>query len=102
MRIHVKDGTPSGQSLCETCRYSQRIGGFAESERVVLCQITNSRVQMKVATCSLFVQRGTLTFQEMDQIAWVIEVGKSSGVIGFLKPEERRKAGDYTPSQPSW
>ena len=90
----VRGGTPSGKSLCESCRNCFRATGSGSNE-VTLCVAnfeTALRIDFPVYDCTKYDDKGYPTQYEMEQMAFVLEV-KAGRVIGFLSPEERKAKG---------
>ena len=93
--ITIKNGTPVGaESLCNKCRHVHRQKGFRESEELVLCTYIWDSVRVmpfKVADCTNFSERDTLTMYEMKEMALLINVATSAKAAGFkhaVKEEE--------------
>lgn len=99
----VQDGTAfSGTDLCQSCRWAMirkgSITGFRETR--CGCIANSPLVPAKLATCTMYLEKGKMTLQEMDMVAWIVESrGKQ---IGFLSPEEleRRRMNGVPDSSP--
>ena len=97
----IQGGTLQGDlDLCASCRFAiKRAGsmsGFSETRCSKLERAP--RVPEKLATCTMYLEKGKLNLGEMNAIAWVIEAkGKH---IGFITPEElaRRRGNALSPS----
>jgi hypothetical protein len=90
----VYGGTPKGsQSLCETCLYSRLIKGFAESERISICDRLYEpfHVPFAVAECTDYVDKRLPAVEEMEKIAWDLTVAKSEKKVGFKVVNGSRK-----------
>src|SRR5690349_10422032 len=93
--------TPTGNPLCESCRWLQKITGFAISQEVRKCGYGMS-IRFPVHQCSYFLPVGSLSLPEMDGIAWILEKDKKSGAIGFKSAQELQREGRFqsTPDKP--
>lgn len=108
IRIRVNEGTRSTKepSLCRQCRYSQIIEGTKESEDLVNCGYNGRQIQMHVTNCTMFVAKNGLSIQEMENMAWFIELtpGKNYNLptgettaVRWIKPDERERTGTQLP-----
>ena len=99
----IQDGTTFGGSdLCATCRFAMRRKGASTGFSETRCAALGNTpiVPVKIASCSTYLEKGRLTLQEMENVAWVIEQrGKH---IGFLSPEEleRRRINQLPANSP--
>ena len=85
--ITVRNGTAVGrESLCRTCRHAHVQTGYADSEEEVRCGYFYDQprlVSFAVSQCTDFLDKLTPTLYEMQKIAFVIDVKRGSGKIGF-------------------
>jgi hypothetical protein len=83
----VYGGTPIGEeSRCDTCIYVRMIKGYAQSERIVICDRAFDRpmqIPFKVAECSDYLDRRLPEFDELEKIALNITVERGRKVKGF-------------------
>lgn len=90
----VYGGTPAGTgSRCDTCAYAMIVKGYAESERITVCDLTYPamRVPFPVAECSGYVNRTLPEFEQMEKIALDLTVARSPRHAGF---KSARTAGN--------
>jgi hypothetical protein len=83
----VYGGTPVGnESRCDTCSNARIIQGYAESERIVLCDATYPalRVPFKVMQCSMYDDRRLPDYDKLEAIAWRIQPKGNGNVPGFV------------------
>jgi hypothetical protein len=85
--IFVRNGTAVGRkSLCYTCRRAHIQVGFADSEEEVRCGYYFREplvVSFAVRECSNFLDKLTPTLDEMEDIAFVIDLKKGNPLAGF-------------------
>jgi hypothetical protein len=97
--VTVRNGTAVGQeSLCRTCRHAHIQMGYSESEEVVRCGYFrwNTRmVPFAVRDCSNYLSKLLPTLDEMEEMAFSIDLKKGNPRAGFggatavaLKSEE--------------
>ncbi len=89
-KVVIKNGTPVGSdSLCKTCRWAHRQKGFRESEEAIFCRYAWElrRVVFPVRECTDYSDSTLPTRDEMEDIAWVLDVRPSGKIAGFLKPK---------------
>jgi len=97
MGIHVKNGTPlHGDSICGSCSHAHIVKGLRESEEIVVCRATypELRVTFPVRECSGHADKTRQDLEEMEKIAWVLQVRGSSRRAGFVPASELRKEPD--------
>src|SRR5262249_15792501 len=108
----VYGGTPAGtESRCDTCAHARIIQGYAESERIVFCDVGWDPIQIpfKVMQCSDYEDRRLPDFEQLAEIAWQIRSKSAGHAAGFVllsdvekpqpegeneKPEEAPVAAD--------
>jgi hypothetical protein len=82
----IYGGTPKGtESRCETCVYSRSIKGYAESERIMICDryYPSMVVPFKVAECNDYEDRRLPDFAQLEKIALDITIERGRKVPGF-------------------
>jgi len=97
MSIQVKDGTPlHGESICATCSHALIVKGFRGSEEIVACRATYPalRVTFPVRECSSHADKNRQDLEEMERIAWVLQVRGSNRKAGFVPASQLRKEQD--------
>jgi hypothetical protein len=89
----VYGGTPRGnESRCDTCLYVRLIKGYADSERIVICDryLEPIRIMFKVYECSDYVNRALPDVDELEKIAWELRPNVRPGrKAGFVSPQQR-------------
>lgn len=94
--INVKTGTAVGaESLCARCTYGHRLKGFRESEELLFCNYVwevPRRLPFKVAECTGFAERNTLTMYQMQQMALLINPVSGAKSAGFTRNDEEKVA----------
>jgi hypothetical protein len=82
----VYGGTPVGEdSRCDTCVYSRIIRGYAESEKLTLCDrlFEVIRVPFKVRECSDYVDKRLPCIEDLEEIAWQLRSKSAGKTAGF-------------------
>src|SRR5262245_28755626 len=89
MKVHGGETLDHTKSLCETCRHSGKIYGHAISQSITYCHYMAEKIKWPISRCSMWEQKGALTIQEMEKMAYILE--DRQGKIGFrrLTKEER-------------
>ncbi len=88
MSFKVHGGTAKGfESLCNSCRYSTRIQGFADSQEVVLCggainSTGNIVIKWPVARCNQYMTPDFIHQNELKEIAIILD-GTHKRTRGF-------------------
>jgi hypothetical protein len=105
MRINIRNGTrPSpSHSLCENCRSAAIIRGTTPSHDRIYCNSIHAnanRVDFTVTECTMHVPRSGMYLNEMQQMAWLIDLepekdynmptGARERRVKVLSPQERR------------
>ena len=82
-----------GPDLCESCRSGMVIKGVAEQELIKVChQLEDSRpIPFKVAECSGYSNKTSMTKSDMEKIAQIMVFKKGSGFIGFQSANKFRE-----------
>lgn len=92
--IKIQEGTAKSDSdLCSTCRNCQRIRNVNGIEKR-LCHYPMRPMELtvRVDTCSTYSDRRLPHLSDFQEIAWEISI-QGNRKIGFISPEDRRKAG---------
>jgi hypothetical protein len=87
----VYGGTPVGnESCCDTCINARIVKGYAESERITICDLAYRSlvIPFKVRECSDYVDRRLPEFDQMEKIALDLSWVKSSRPAGFRNSAE--------------
>jgi hypothetical protein len=83
----VYGGTPVGnESRCDTCLHGRIIQGYAESERIVVCDAMYPamRISFRVMQCSMYEDRRLPDWDKMKAIAWEIRSKSAGAAAGFV------------------
>jgi hypothetical protein len=97
MGIYVKNGTPvNGPSLCESCSRAFSARGYGETELVVVCQALwpQRRMHFPVRACTAYIEKNKPTFDEMEEIAIVLDKVALKRDAGFVRIEETESSGE--------
>lgn len=96
MRIH--QGTVRNDvDLCRSCRWAViRRDGRGIEQRA--CSAVNmlsplATLSERIADCNSYLNASLPTVDEFKEIAWELTPPSQGGKIGFITPEDRRKAG---------
>src|SRR5262249_41532579 len=95
----VYGGTPVGnESRCDTCANARIIQGYAESERIVLCDAMYpaTRVPFKVRDCSMYADRRLPDYEHLKKIAWEIRTKSAGAAAGFITAADDNANGGAT------
>jgi hypothetical protein len=98
----VYGGTPlGGDSKCDTCAHGRLIKGYAESERIVLCDRywDPIRITFKVAECSEYLDRRLPRFDDLEEIALDITVERGRKVSGFATAGAKEKTAQQSETE---
>ena len=103
--ITIKNGTAVGtESLCVRCMNGHRQKGFRESEELLFCTYVWEApriVPFKVAECTNFAGRDTLTMYQMQQMALLINPASNAKSAGFTRKDEEKVAAVASDSEPT-
>lgn len=77
----VRRGVNSSEDL-QVCTY---IGGYTHGKHAVITG--------QVAECSSYYPKNLPSIHQLQEIAWEIVTKGDRGKVGFITPEDRRKAG---------
>jgi hypothetical protein len=101
VEFKILNGTPKhGKSLCETCKWSHIVHGFAESEVMVRCGAHRHTwsdgdesfspgylvITRPVAECSAYVDKRVMSLDQMKKLALTIDTERVR-VQGFAPPK---------------
>lgn len=85
----------SDQHLCPTCNYGYVRRGVTAKTDVQVCtalgRTIDPTIKDKVVDCSHYYNRTLPTLHDFEQVAW--EITTKGNKIGFISPDDRRKAG---------
>ena len=87
----VYGGTPLGAgSRCDTCVYSRIIRGYAESEKITMCDriFEPFIVPFKVSECSDYIDKRLPEIEAMEEVAWIIRSKSAGSRAGFVTVAE--------------
>ncbi len=92
-KFTMKGGTPiSAESLCVRCAHGHRQKGFRESEELVFCTYVwdaTRLVPFKVAECTSYCERDSLSMQQMQAMALIIDTSSTLKPVGFKVSNEK-------------
>jgi len=97
--FQMQGGTPRGDChLCPSCNGATIRRGVNGSQDLQICnfisQVTGGRrgiINGPVARCTSYYPRNLPQLHELQEIAW--ELSFNNRKIGFITPEDRRRAG---------
>jgi hypothetical protein len=98
----VYGGTKVGtESLCDSCVYVRMIKGYAESERITICDrlFEPMRIPFKVSECSDYSDKRLPAVEDMEQIAWMLVTNKPGRPVGFVPAAEFQRLQDNDEDQ---
>lgn len=96
MGIYVKNGTPvNGPSLRESCSRAFSARGYGETELLVVRQALwpQRRMYFPVRACTAYIEKNKPTFDEMEEIAIVLDKVALKRDAGFVRIEETENSG---------
>ena|SRR5215467_5707210 len=103
----VYGGTPIGtQSRCDTCVYSRIIRGYAESEKITICDriFQPLHIPFKVMECSDYVDRRLPCVEDLEEIAWFLRTKSAGHKAGFVgatnQQDDSRETQEPEPARP--
>ena len=97
MQIYIKDrAVANGSSLCETCSQGFVARGYGETELVVVCQALwpQRRMHFPVRACTAYTEKNKPTFDEMEDIAIVLDKVALKRDAGFVRLDESENSGE--------
>ena len=76
----------SGESRCDTCVYARIIRGYAQSERITICDrlFQPIHIPFKVMECTDYADKRLPCVEDMEEIAWRLRTKKAGARAGFL------------------
>jgi hypothetical protein len=89
----VYGGTPVGQaSRCDSCVYAGIIRGYAQSEKITLCDrlFEPIRIPFPVSECTDYLDKRLPCIEDLEQMAWELRsksAGKRAGFV-FVRPHK--------------
>lgn len=93
----IYGGTPVGnESRCDTCVYARIIRGYAQSERITICDrlFEAIRIPFKVMECTDYADKRLPCVEDMEKIAWQLRsknAGKQAGFAIRLEANESQE-----------
>jgi hypothetical protein len=82
----VYGGTPIGQaSRCDSCVYSRIIRGYAQSEKITLCDrlFEPIRIPFPVSECTDYLDSRLPRIEDLEPIAWDLRSKSAGKTAGF-------------------
>jgi hypothetical protein len=82
----VYGGTPIGQaSRCDSCVYSRIIRGYAQSEKITLCDrlFEPIRIPFPVSECTDYLDSRLPRIEDLEPIAWDLRSKRAGKTAGF-------------------
>jgi hypothetical protein len=83
----VYGGTPVGQaSRCDTCVYGRIIRGYAQSEKITICDriFQPIRIPFPVMECTDYVDKRLQCIEDLEQMAWELRSKSAGNRAGFV------------------
>lgn len=98
--LKIHEGTAKGtDDLCRSCAHAS-IRRSVEGHELRICGVNGSFgrwpiLTHRITTCTAFHNTKMPLLHELREIAWEITTPSDGtrGTVGFISPEERRKAG---------
>ena len=91
----VYGGTPVGQaSRCDSCVYARIIRGYAQSEKITICDrlFEPVRIPFPVSECTDYLDKRLPCIEDLEQMAWELRsksAGKRAGFV-FVRPSQEQ------------
>ncbi|HZI57726.1 MAG TPA: hypothetical protein VFF39_13175 [Verrucomicrobiae bacterium] len=103
----VYGGTPVGQaSLCDSCVYARIIRGYAQSEKITICDrlFEPIRIPFLVRECSDYIDKRLPCIEDLELIAWDLRtkcVGRTAGfrIDGSVGPQNESAEPETEPTE---
>lgn len=93
VRLRVLNGTSADVRLCDSCRYGI-IRKDSTGREIVHCDYIGGgepfEVKTKVVECNVYKNRAQKTENELEKIAWILNV-KGKTILGFVPPKKNRE-----------
>lgn len=89
----IYGGTPVGQaSRCDSCVYARIIRGYAQSEKITICDriFEPVRIPFPVSECTDYLDKRLPCIEDLEQMAWELRsksAGKRAGFV-YVRPSE--------------
>jgi hypothetical protein len=105
----IYGGTPVGQaSRCDTCVYARIIRGYAQSEKITICDriFQPVRIPFPVSECTDYLDKRLPCIEDLEQMAWELRSKSAGKRAGFTfsgtgpAAEEEDHAGSAAEAQP--
>lgn len=98
----IHDGTARGDvDLCRSCRACRRTIHGGQENRSCMAVGRETTLSARVSECSFYSNSSLPHLHDLEQIAWEI-TSKGGRSVGFISPEDRRKAGIGQQPRPAW
>ncbi len=93
-------------SRCDSCVYARIIRGYAESERITLCDrlLEVIRIPFKVMECSDYVDKRLPCIEDLEKMAWLLRSKSAGRRAGFVRVsvdevDSENESGDEMPAE---
>ena len=99
----VYGGTPVGQaSRCDSCVYSRIIRGYAQSEKITICDRLYEplRIPFPVSECSDYIDKRLPCIEDLERISWDLRSKSAGRRAGFRIVEVPEDTEDEVDAQP--
>ena len=96
IEVKIHQGTARGDAdLCASCSHCHHIRDIHGIEQRHCTASRGIHLNQKIAECNLYYNRSLPSLYSMSEIAWeIVSKGeRGSRSVGFISPEDRRKAG---------
>lgn len=93
----VYGGTRVGNdSICKTCTYGRIMKGYSMNERIYICDRywRPIVVPFKVAECSDYLDKRLPDYDDMKELAYILQERRTGHRTGFVKLSELRELDD--------
>ena len=90
LKIHGWNTRSGEQQLCKTCSNAFIRKGTAHDQEVVMCEVMFEvpvRITYPIVECNKYRNANLPSLSDMNKIAWFLNSDKTTGRIGFTKPE---------------
>lgn len=79
------------ESRCDTCVYSRIIRGYAESERITICDrlFEPLHIPFRVRECSDYADKRLPCLEDLEEIAWQLRTQSAGKKAGFAHANEQ-------------
>jgi len=95
----IYGGTPVGQaSRCDTCVYARIIRGYAQSEKITICDriFHPLHIPFPVMECSDYLDKRLPCIEDLEAMAWELRSKSAGKRAGFVFPgSASEETGDH-------